>query len=354
MYRLYAKFLRTASVADDKKGKAGRPRTAKTLEKIDAAKELFKQQPHTPLRRGAQMLGICKTTLSAILKEMHFFPYKPVVVHKIPSTAVPKRLSFAEEMLEMILSGEVDPMKIWFSDEAHVYLEGYTNRQNMRTWATENDPAFRIIEVPLQPKRVTVWCAISGHGIIGPIFVVDSDGKGEYQTQPDDEQDTGSGRVRRRKKPPNSINGRMYRRMLAEGFIPEAQRMGCCEDFYFMQDGAPPHRVASVFEVLSENFSERVIALGYPGYSDSGINWPPYSCDLNPCDFFLWGYMKDSIFKNFARIPTLDELKVRITELVASIQLDTCQKVCDNFIKRLELVQQTEGCHIEHLLRMDS
>jgi hypothetical protein len=26
--------------------------------------------------------------------------------------------------------------------------------------------------------------------------------------------------------------------------------------------------------------------------------WPPHSPDLNPCDFYLWGMLKDKVYVN--------------------------------------------------------
>ena len=28
------------------------------------------------------------------------------------------------------------------------------------------------------------------------------------------------------------------------------------------------------------------------------FTWPPYSLDLNSCDYFLWGYLKERIYQN--------------------------------------------------------
>lgn len=44
--------------------------------------------------------------------------------------------------------------------------------------------------------------------------------------------------------------------------------------------------VNEVFEVLHEHFGEGVIGLGTQDHVRSGIDWPPYSPDLNPCDDF--------------------------------------------------------------------
>ena len=46
--------------------------------------------------------------------------------------------------------------KIIFSEEAHLDLGGYVNKQNCRICCTENPHASG--EKPAHPKRVTVWC----------------------------------------------------------------------------------------------------------------------------------------------------------------------------------------------------
>ena len=58
--------------------------------------------------------------------------------------------------------------KIVISDEAHFHLGGYVNKQNFRIWGSENPKM--IIEKPLYPQRVTVWCGFLAGEISGPHF----------------------------------------------------------------------------------------------------------------------------------------------------------------------------------------
>ena len=50
--------------------------------------------------------------------------------------------------------GSVAECKIIFFGEPHFGLGGYVNKQNCRTWSTENPHTY--IEKPTHPKRVTV------------------------------------------------------------------------------------------------------------------------------------------------------------------------------------------------------
>jgi hypothetical protein len=57
---------------------------------------------------------------------------------------------------------------------------------------------------------------------------------------------------------------------------------------YFMQDGATAHTATYSINVLNEVFESRLISRGL---------WPARPTDLNPCDFYLWGNLKDKVFK---------------------------------------------------------
>jgi hypothetical protein len=46
---------------------------------------------------------------------------------------------------------------------------GNVNSQNNRYWYSENTHAVH--EVPLHDLNVGVWCAVSVHKIVGPVFV---------------------------------------------------------------------------------------------------------------------------------------------------------------------------------------
>jgi hypothetical protein len=92
------------------------------------------------------------------------------------------------------------------------------------------------------------------------------------------------------------------------------------EDFIWQQDGAPRHFLHDVREWLKEVFPRRWI--GRAGPEDMVFSrWPPRSPDLTPCDFFLWGYLKDRVY--LPPLPVnLPELRRRIVAAVQSITPD--------------------------------
>ena len=58
-----------------------------------------------------------------------------------------------------------------------------------------------------------------------------------------------------------------------------------------MQDGAPAHTSRMAMDWLEDRFLGRLIS------NKSDFMWPPQSPDLNPLDFFLWGYMMEEIHR---------------------------------------------------------
>ena len=113
---------------------------------------------------------------------------------------------------------------------------------------------------------------------------------------------------------------------------------------WFMQDGATAHTALASRQWLRENFAERVISL------KTDFVWAPYSPDLNPLDFFLWGYLKDCVYSETPQ--TIQELKNTIIRHIRRINrdVDLCRRVIDNFRHRICSCRQRNGRHMEHLL----
>ena len=155
----------------------------------------------------------------------------------------------------------------------------------------------------LHSKKVTVWTAMSSQGIIGPFFFEDNDGNCQSVT--------------------------------SERYIPILNKFKMC----LRRRGQD---IANHW--LARNFGDRVISL------KTNFVWAPYSPDLNPLDFFLWGHLKDVVYRD---VPlSLQELKESITQQIHRIHndKDLCNRVILNFLKRIRLCLQRDGGHLEHLI----
>lgn len=283
-------------------------RNVRTSEKINEVSELIAEDSELSIRKGAAATSLSPSSYRRVLiDDLHLYPYKISVIQLLNDSSKEARILFATTMLDLIKSGSINAKNIWFSDEAHFYLNGYVNSQNFRIWGTENPHSFR--EKPLHPVYLSVWCAFSYKGVIGPFFF--------YRT----------------------MNHEIYLNILEQFFNSPLVDL---ENDYFQQDGAPPHRKKEVMQLLESKFGDHIIALNP---AKEWIQWPPYSPDLTPLDYFLWGYTKDKIYK--AKIDNLYDLKAKITEVIQNISFEIRANVIENFKKRLELCKSSKGEHFQ-------
>ena len=96
----------------------------------------------------------------------------------------------------------------------------------------------------------------------------------------------------------------------------------------------------------------RVLQQRWIGRAAKGDNhllpWPPRSPDLTTCDFFLWGFVKDSVY--VPPLPmSLKELRDRITHALQTITADMLRRVWDELDYRVDVCRVAQGAHIEGL-----
>jgi hypothetical protein len=77
---------------------------------------------------------------------------------------------------------------------------------------------------------------------------------------------------------------------------------------------------------------------------DGPTLWPPRSPDLTPLDFFLGGYLKDSVF--VPPVNDLQDLPARILETVATVPMDMLERTWQEIEYRLDNVRATNDAHV--------
>ena len=127
--------------------------------------------------------------------------------------------------------------------------------------------------------------------------------------------------------------------MLKEFLLPKLRELGNQKEIWFQQDGATAHTAGHSMDILKEMFPSRLVS------KRGDVEWPARSPDLSPCDFFLWGYLKDNIYRN--RPKTIDELKFAISREIAKIPKDMTQRVMSIFWSRLRQCVGNGGRHLD-------
>lgn len=291
----------------------GRPSTATNQENSLDVLLSFTENPHASTRSVALQQEIDQKSVLKILKVNKFHPYKINLVQELNEDDPDRRLEFCELMMEMITQNPEFLRFILFSDEATFMLNGNVNRHNFRYWSDTN-PHWTKESHTQNPQKLNVWAGIIDDTIIGPFFIE------------------------------GNLNAGTYEQLLRDEIIPSIQALKG-EDFertWYQQDGAPPHYGLNVRRLLNETFVERWI--GRRGT----IEWPPRSPDLTPLDYFLWGYVKERVYKT--NLHNLDELRRRIIEEIRSIPREIIRRASESFYNRIGYCQQVNGGQFEHLL----
>ena len=98
-------------------------------------------------------------------------------------------------------------------------------------------------------------------------------------------------------------------------------------NIWFQQDGARCHIAEATLVVLRPVFGGRIVS------RKAYVGWPPWSCDMTPLDFYLWGAVKDKCYAD--KPETINTLKDNIRESIGEIQLHTIDNVLKNWTDRV-------------------
>ena len=93
-------------------------------------------------------------------------------------------------------------------------------------------------------------------------------------------------------------------------------------------DNARPHN--------SKMTNEKIKQLGW-----KRLAHPPYSPDISPCDFFLFGYLKEEL--RSMKLTSLHDLLNAIEEIIKKIDIKVWQSVYESWIRRLSAVIECNG-----------
>ena len=157
---------------------------------------------------------------------------------------------------------------LWFSDESHIHLNGYINWQITRFLEFKQHD---VVQKPLHSVWVTIWCTISGHGLLTPYFVEDD------------------------AQIPLTVNQERYREIIIAPFVLETfcrTRNLSLWWQWMQQDGATAHMAGESLACLQQHFGDRLISRGM---EFSFLSQPP---DLTAPDSYIWGMLKESVFRS--------------------------------------------------------
>ena len=296
---------------------SGRPRSQRTPENARLLDESVIENPEKSLRRRSQELGLCKDTVRRIIRfDLGFRPYSLQVKQKINDCDLDKRMTMCRWFIDRMQENPHFLNTVWFTDEAHFHLSGHVCSESAYFWGYSK-PQY-VLQRPLHADKCTAWAAISAQGIVGPFWFVN------------DANETAT------------VNAHRYIEVLKQFVASLRRKRIAVAQQWFMQDGATPHTANVTLDWVKRTFQDRIIS------RRTAIEWAPHSPDLNPCDFYLWGYLKGIVYRG--KPETIADLKEAIEESTRGISTETCKAVIEHFKQRVQKCIEFKGMHFEHLM----
>lgn len=291
--------------------RAGRP----LLDVDDEVLAAMEEDPSTSVRQISRNTGLARTTVHRALRRQQLHPFHIQRVQALLPQDYPPRLHFCREMLQLSRRDPNFFQHVLWTDEAHVGRLGIFNIHNLHYWAVENPRRLR-------PDRfqhhftVNLWAGIVDGNLIGPFEL------------------------------PDRMNAEHYLGFLRNdlGALLENVPLETRRRMWFQHDGAPIHSARLVQRFLNNTYRGRWIGRG------GALHWPPRSPDLNPIDFFVWGYLKEQVYAR--EVHTVEDLRARITAVAVRMRNNqrAFRRLKGNFLRRCRLCIQAEGGHFEHLM----
>lgn len=273
----------------------------------------FERDPRTSTRTVSREFGVSQSYVSRLVRKENLHPYHFIRVQALEPRDPPLRVQFCRLIRQLDRS---DFLKtILWTDESTFTRDGVFNIHNEHYYAAENP--HLVHECSHQVRfKVNVWIGLIGSRLIGPYLDL-----------------------------PIALNGIQYLDFLTETLplLFQDLPLDLRQRIVFQADGAPPHFNVEVRNHIRNTFN---MWIGRGGT----IAWPPRSPDLTPLDYYVWGHLKQNVYRT--PVLNVEELRNRILTACEILRDELNLKATvREFRKRLRKCIRVNGGHFEHLLK---
>lgn len=309
VYRAVKCYQETGSI--ERKRKIGSRTTVCTPANVKRVRQLVQRNPRRSVNQLAVKLEISRTSLRRIMKnKLGVKAYKIQKVQDLNAAQKKVRLERAKALKARHTRSELN--NLVFSDEKIFTVQQIVNKQNDRVYLKDRSSignehlfAFR----KQKPASLMVWAAITRNGRSPLVFVPEG----------------------------CKINAQVYRELILEGALePWTRKHFGSEPYVFQQDSAPAHKAKETVRWLQNHVPDFI----------SPTMWPPYSPDLNPMDFSIWGILEAKV--SAKKYDTVDGLKKALVREWNRIPQSVVCAAYDAFFDRLDRIILFKGDHIEN------
>jgi transposase-like protein len=290
-------------------GPKAKKRTVAAIRRVAAG---IRRDPKKSIRKLAAEHKMAPSTMKRIVNEdlgmaSRVIQEKPVLT----IDAREKRCERAKQLIDRLRKKDSGKVRI-FSDEKLFVSDVLVNRRNSRYLTdlpvTEVDESVRICPFSKAPAKVMVLGVIASDGKKCPIiFVLDSE----------------------------KVTADSYQALLRRHVMPWLSAKFPEGNYVFQQDGAPAHTANSTQTFLAKNMAAH-------WWKEV---WPPYSPDLNPLDYGIWGVLQTKV--NATAHENTDSLRRTIRREWKCLSEAMVRQTCRAFRPPLEKVVAADGGYID-------
>ena len=317
IYKMYDKLKTHSTCRNRNKEGSGRPRTARSEENLERVKAALDEDGNRSSRRNG--LGLARSSFLRVIKEIKYHPYILITQQKLEPTDPELRLAFCRRFIETVHQNGDFLDNLIVSDEAIFSLNSEVTTKNVVKYAEHGhgQPPGHFVQFKQGAGQIMAWVGFTSTGkIFGPHFI-----EGRLDT-------------------------REYMRIIRYHVIQQDFRDQNVnrQQTWWQQDGAPAH---------TSNISMRYLRGQFPGKLISKRGdwpWPPRSPDLTPCDFFLWGYVKNKIWTvdQDQQPQNIPELRAAITREITNIPNYMLRNVFNGMVTRCEACIEKGGYWLDN------
>ncbi|CAG4953734.1 unnamed protein product [Colias eurytheme] len=277
---------------------AGRPRIYDPADEDEILSQL-EADPTDSTRAVARRLNLSQWKVWFTLHTARQYPFHYTPVHAIEEGDPVRRMDFCRFLINCDIEDPEYFKRILWTDESKFDRDGISNYHNAHYWAPKGQNPRKSKETAHQIRfSLNVWMGIVHDCIVGPFFF------------------------------PDNLNGVTYENFLRDELwalledVPLATR----SRLIYQHDGCPAHYFRGVRQCLDEKYPHRWIGRGGP------IPWPARCPDLTPCDFYIWGHMKQLVYNTPVTSP--EELRERILTAAQNIKNTVSTRVTITEVRR--------------------
>ena len=304
-YSTVTKYFRKELFASDKK-------TSENIDKkmIDEKNQILVENalkifPFASVREIAKMTGIPKSSVYRVLTEQLNYVNRHLkwIPHSLNSSQLIQRKDLSNELLNILKQYKRNNYNLFYTgDESWFYLNTDYNQQ----WLPEGETPSNKIKKMIDSKKYMLTIFWNPNGFILVEALDDN----------------------------TVFNAEYFINEILEqiNFRTASDREKIKKKLVLHYDNARPHISKKVLNYLEDNDIIRAPQ-------------PPYSPDIAPSDFYLFGYIKQKL--QGCKFESVDQLLGKVNEILEDISTEVLKKVFLEWERRLRQVIESDGNYIQ-------